>query len=198
MGTFARSWSLTKASWGVLREDKELVALPAISAVASLVFVTPFFAIAALTASTNQASTSASSSSSSGDIALGIPGYIALFMAYLVVAYITIFFQSALILAANERMTGGNPTLKSALRGAWSNAGHILPWAIISATVSIALQAMQERAGFIGKIVIGLVGVAWTLVTMLVLPILVIEHVGVKGPALVEQQDHGRHPPAPP
>ncbi|CAB4531418.1 unannotated protein [freshwater metagenome] len=180
MGTFARSWSLTKASWGVLREDKELVALPAISAVASLVFVTPFFAIAALTASTNQASTSASSSSSSGDIALGIPGYIALFMAYLVVAYITIFFQSALILAANERMTGGNPTLKSALRGAWSNAGHILPWAIISATVSIALQAMQERAGFIGKIVIGLVGVAWTLVTMLVLPILVIEHVGVK------------------
>ena len=180
MGTFARSWSLTKASWGVLREDKELVALPAISAVASLVFVTPFFAIAALTASTNQASTSASSSSSSGDITLGIPGYIALFMAYLVVAYITIFFQSALILAANERMTGGNPTLKSALRGAWSNAGHILPWAIISATVSIALQAMQERAGFIGKIVIGLVGVAWTLVTMLVLPILVIEHVGVK------------------
>jgi hypothetical protein len=178
MGTFSRSLALTKASWQVLREDKELIALPAISAVASLIFVTPFFAIAAFTASTNQ--TSSSTTSSSGDISLGIPGYIALFLAYLVVAYITIFFQSALILAANERMTGGNPTLKSAIRGAWANAGHILPWAIISATVSIVLQAIQQRAGFIGKIVVGLVGVAWTLVTMLVLPILVIEGVGVK------------------
>ena len=61
-----------------------------------------------------------------------------------------------------------------------SNAGRILPWAIISATVSIVLQAVQERAGFIGRIVVGLVGMAWTLVTFLVLPILVIEQVGVK------------------
>jgi hypothetical protein len=42
------------------------------------------------------------------------------------------------------------------------------------------LQAIQQRAGFIGRIVVGLVGLAWTLVTFLVLPILVIEHVGVK------------------
>ncbi len=180
MGTFARSWSLTKASWQVLREDKELAVLPAISSVASLILATPFFAIAALTASTNSSGAGSASTSTSSSTSLGIPGFIALFAAYLVVAYITIFFQSALILAANERMSGGNPTLKSALRGARANAGRILPWAIISATVSIVLAAIQERAGFIGKIVIGLVGLAWTLVTLLVLPILVIEGVGVK------------------
>ncbi|KLR60892.1 hypothetical protein IMCC26207_109407 [Actinobacteria bacterium IMCC26207] len=180
MGTFSRSLALTKASWEVLREDKELIALPAISAVASLIFVTPFFAIAALSLSSSEGAATSSSSTTSGATTLALPGYIALFLAYLIVAYITIFFQSALILAANERMTGGNPTLKSSLQGAWKNAGHILPWAIISATVSIVLQAIQERAGFIGKIVVGLVGVAWTLVTMLVLPILVIEGVGVK------------------
>ena len=180
MGTFSRSLALTKASWEVLREDKELIALPAISAVASLIFVTPFFAIAALSLSTSDGTATSSSSATSGATTLALPGYIALFLAYLIVAYITIFFQSALILAANERMTGGNPTLKSSLQGAWKNAGHILPWAIISATVSIVLQAIQQRAGFIGKIVVGLVGVAWTLVTMLVLPILVIEGVGVK------------------
>ena len=180
MGTFSRSLALTKASWEVLREDKELIALPAISAVASLIFVTPFFAIAALSLSTSDGTATSSSSTTSGATTLALPGYIALFLAYLIVAYITIFFQSALILAANERMTGGNPTLKSSLQGARKNAGHILPWAIISATVSIVLQAIQQRAGFIGKIVVGLVGVAWTLVTMLVLPILVIEGVGVK------------------
>ncbi|MEX0768948.1 MAG: DUF6159 family protein [Microthrixaceae bacterium] len=180
MGTFSRSWSLTKQSWQVLRSDKELVLLPAISAVASLIMATPFFAIAVLTATASQDSASSAASSSTSSSGLAIPGYIALFLAYLLVAYVTIFFQSALILAANERMSGGDPTLKSALQGAWSQAGHILPWAIISATVSIVLSAIQEQSGAIGKFVVGLVGMAWTLVTLLVLPILVIEGVGVK------------------
>ena len=46
--------------------------------------------------------------------------------------------------------------------------------------MSVVLRAIQERSGFIGRIVIGLVGMAWTLVTFLVLPILVIEGTGVK------------------
>ena len=40
------------------------------------------------------------------------------------------------------------------------------------------LQALEQRAGIVGRIVIGLVGMAWALVTMLVLPVLVIEQVG--------------------
>lgn len=175
MNTFSRSWSLTKASWAVLREDKELIALPAISALASLVLVAPFFGIAAMSARIP-----AGSQSSNVPIQLSIGGWAAVFIAYLLAAYVTIFFQSALILAANERLTGGSPTLGSALRGAWANAGHILPWALISATVSVVLQMIQQRTGLIGRIVIGLVGLAWTLVTLLVLPILVIEQVGVK------------------
>lgn len=177
MNAFSRSWTLTKASWSVLREDKELIALPAISAIASLFLVAPFIGIAALSITSTPA---AAGSTSSSGLHLGIAGWVALFVAYLLAAYVTIFFQTALILAANERMTGGSPTLTSALSGAWANAGRILPWALISATVSIVLQAIQNRAGFIGKIVIGLVGMAWTLVTLLVLPILVIEQVGVK------------------
>ena len=177
MNSFSRSWTLAKASWSVLREDKELIALPAISAIASLVLVAPFFGIAALTVTTTP-----STGTTTGDAGfqLGIAGYVAVFIAYLLAAYVTIFFQTALILAANDRMTGGSPTLTSALSAAWANAGRILPWALISATVSIVLQAIQNRAGFVGKIVIGLVGMAWTLVTLLVLPILVIEQVGVK------------------
>ena len=84
------------------------------------------------------------------------------------------------MLAANERLSGGAPTLGWALSAAASNAGRILPWALISATVSVVLQAIQQRAGIVGRIVVGIVGLAWTLVTFLVLPILVIEHVGVK------------------
>ncbi len=174
MGVFSRSLALFKASWGVLRQDKELILLPVISAITSLVCVAPFFGLVFLTGSVEDGVGSSSSFS------LSPVGYVLLFVAYLIGAYVTIFFQAALVLAANERFSGGAPTLGWALSAAASNAGRILPWAVVSATVSVVLQAIQQRAGFVGRIVVGLVGLAWTLVTFLVLPILVIEQVGVK------------------
>lgn len=170
MSRFSNSVSLVKSSWHVLSQDKELIALPAISGVVTAIAMIPFVAGAFL----------ASVSSTGGEAKVGPLSYVLAFLGYLVAAYVTIFFQSALILAANERLSGGSPTLGSALSMAAGRAGHILPWAIISATVSMVLRAVQERSGILGRIVIGLVGMAWTLVTFLVLPILVIEGTGVK------------------
>src|SRR5262245_5666078 len=90
-----------------------------------------------------------------------------------------IFFNAAIVCGADERLRGGDPTLGSPLRGAREPAGVLLPWALLSATVSLVLRALEQRAGIIGRIVIGLVGLAWTLVTFLVLPILVVERIGV-------------------
>jgi hypothetical protein len=44
----------------------------------------------------------------------------------------------------------------------------------------MVLRSIQERSGIIGRILIGLIGMAWTLITFLVLPILVVEGTGVK------------------
>ena len=46
-------------------------------------------------------------------------------------------------------------------------------------SVSVILRAIEERAGLVGRIVASIAGLAWTLVTFLVLPILVIEGIGV-------------------
>lgn len=173
MGRFSNSTSLVKSSWSVLSHDKELLALPVISGVVTVIAMAPF-ATSAFLIGVSTAGTADQSSASMGPL-----GWLFLFVGYLVAAYITIFFQSALILAANERMSGGSPTLGSALSAALSRAGHILPWAILSATVSMVLKAIQERSGILGRVVVGLVGIAWTLVTFLVLPILVIEGTGV-------------------
>ena len=99
-------------------------------------------------------------------------------VAYFALAYITIFFNAALIHAANERLQGGDPTLRTAIRGAAKKAGKILPWAILSAVVSVILRAIEERVGFLGQIVTAIAGMAWTAVTFLVLPIIVIEGIG--------------------
>jgi len=173
MGRLGRSWSLVKASWGVLRSDKELILLPVISGIAAVLCVAPFFGAALLTSNVT-------ASGGEPEASMGIAGYALMFLGYLVGAYVTIFFQAALIHAADERLRGGDPTLGSAIAGAASRAGRILPWAIISATVSTILRSLQERSGLVGRLVLGLVGLSWTLVTFLVLPILVLEGTGVK------------------
>lgn len=171
MGKFARSWDLAKGSWNVLKADKELLILPVISFIAAAIAAVSIFLPTFLL----------SSSTVDGEMTVtpGPAGYALVFIGYVVLAYITIFFNAALVHAANERMNGGDPTIGSALRGAASRGLVILPWAILSATVSMVLRAIEERAGFLGKLVVGFVGIAWSLVTFLVLPILVIEGVGV-------------------
>ena len=166
MGRITNSIALAKSSWNVLKADRELLVLPIISGVASLIAAATF--ILPLLATTDLEEGS-----------MSVLGYVLLFVMYVVLAYITIFFNAALVSAAHERLTGGDPTVRSALRGASSRAGKILPWAIVSATVSMILRAIEKRAGFIGKLAASIAGMAWTVVTFLVLPIIVVEGVGV-------------------
>ena len=167
MGRIARTIELAKASWNVLKADKELIALPVLSLIATvavaLTFLVPMFG-----------------SEGGTDVENLDPIEIFfLFVAYVTLSFITIFFNAALVHAANERLEGGDPTVGSALRGALSRVHRILPWAIAASTVSIILRALEQRAGTLGRIVIGLLGVAWSLVTFLVIPVLVIEDIGV-------------------
>jgi hypothetical protein len=170
---FRRSFALLKASWHVLSNDKELLWLPVISGICALIVAASFGVPIFLTSSDTTTSTGSSS------FQLGVPGYALIALAYFVLAYVTIFFNTALVWAANERLEGRDPSLGSALGAARARAGVILPWAIVSATVSLIIRAIEERAGFLGRIVIGLVGMAWSLVTFLVLPLIVLERVSV-------------------
>lgn len=169
MNRFRNSLDLAKSSWSVLKADKELIALPVISGVASIIVAVSFFLPIVATSGTGP----------DGETTFGVvQGALAL-VGYVALAYVTIFFNAALVHAADERMRGGDPTIGSALRGAAARWKQILPWAILSATVTLILRAIEERSGILGRIVAGIAGLAWSLVTFLVMPILVIEGIGV-------------------
>lgn len=172
MARFRNSLALAKSSWSLLRSDKELVLLPLMSFGASLVMFMVFLGPIVWTLRTQAAD-------GGTDMTMTPLTAVFSFLAYLVLAYVSVFFNTALVCAADERLRGGDPTIGSALAGAASRAGAILPWAIVSATVSFILRSIQERSGVIGRIAIGLVGMAWSLVTFLVLPVVALERVGV-------------------
>lgn len=172
MSRWQRSKQLARASWSVLREDKEMLALPLISGATCLVLGAMFLLPILFTAETTATPTGS-------ETRLGAIGYVLLFLMYVVLAYVTVFFKVALLCGADERMRGQDPTLGSSLSAAADHAGKILPWAVVSATVSLLLRGLEERAGFLGRIAIAIIGVAWAAVTFLVLPVLVFEGVGV-------------------
>jgi hypothetical protein len=161
MGRIGRSFQLVGQSYRILMQDKELMVLPLISGSIILVVLASFAVGFGLTASRVERH--------------GVDVYLPLFVMYVVTYAIGIFFQAAVIAGATERMRGGDPTVGSALAAASRRLGAILMWAVVAGTVGVLLRIIQDRVGFIGKIMVGLVGAAWSLATFFVVPVLVLE-----------------------
>jgi hypothetical protein len=98
---------------------------------------------------------------------------------YFAVSFVVIFFNSALIAAALERLRGGDPTIGSGLAKARDHVGMIAGWAAIAATVGLILQALRGRTdNALGRIVLSIVGGIWAYLTFFVVPLLVSEGIG--------------------
>lgn len=165
---FSHSWSLVKASASVLRSDKELLIFPLLSAISCILVAATFFVPAMF----------AGMFSGLDREHMSPLFYLFMFAFYVVQYFVIIFFNSALIGAAMIRLNGGDPTVADGIRIAMSKLPAILGYAVIAATVGVILRALQERAGFIGRFVIGLIGLAWTVASFLVVPVLVSQDIG--------------------
>lgn len=166
---FTRSFGLLKASATVLKNDRHLLVFPLFSACAMLVvvlcFALPMFGLHAF--------------DGLGGAGNGSPVlYSVGFLFYVVQYFVIFYFNAALVACALMRLDGGAPTVRDGLRMANARIGPILGYAVISATVGMILRAIQERVGFLGRIIAGLLGVGWTVATFLVVPVLVARDVG--------------------
>ena len=159
---------MVKASTAVLRADKELVIFPILSSLGVLI-VTVSFALPTAFAGLFDA------------VAAGrqqVLGVVVAFLFYLVQYFVIIFANTALVGAAMIRLQGGDPTAGDGLRIASSRVGSILGYALISATVGMVLRLLSERGRGVGRIAVSILGMAWTVVTSLVIPVLVAEDSG--------------------
>jgi hypothetical protein len=168
MNSISRGFRLAKASWQVVREDRELLWLPVISFFCSLI-VMAVFALGALGIGLPE------NQSSQISPALYVLG----FVMYVALAFVSIYFNAAVIGTAMKRLQGEDASIHDGLALARQHIGKIFVWAVITATVGMILRSLQERAGILGRIVLGIVGIAWTVLTFFVVPVLLFEPVGV-------------------
>jgi hypothetical protein len=178
MGVFSRTWALMGASWRVLMLDKELLLFPVLSMIATgLVTLTFIWPLAQ-----DQAWLQ------SGDAANEYEQFLVytrLFLFYVCTYFTVVFFNASLVAAVHLRLTGQNPTLMDGMRGAWARKWEIFWWVLLAATVGLLLNTMKERSKGITSLLVGVAGVAWSLVTYFVVPILVVEG---KGPVEAIQE----------
>lgn len=171
MRRIANSWALAKSSWAVLKTDKELAAIPVISFVCTIVVMALVGGAAWLTLDpTSQAGET--------EITPTPFTYVVGAVGYLLITFVVTFFAAVLVSGAYQRLTGGDPTLASAFRQANSRIGPLFLWSMLTGTVGLILQALRDRAGFLGQIVVRLVGMAWEIVTWLAVPVVVVEGTG--------------------
>ncbi|HVC28126.1 MAG TPA: DUF6159 family protein [Gammaproteobacteria bacterium] len=170
MGKFARTWQLMGASWHLLKQDKKLIVFPLVSGVALacviLLFSVPLY-------SSGEAQRYASDPNHPAH-----QMYFALFLFYFISYFVMIFCNSALIACVLKQMDGDQPTLGDGWSAAWQRLPQIFGWALLASTVGFVLRLIEERVGFIGRIVVGLLGMAWTVTAFLVVPVLVAEGKG--------------------
>lgn len=172
--TFGQTFHLMKMSWGVLMKDRELLWFPIMAGAVLLVAVGIAAALGASLGTFDRlASDNAEGQqANAADVALGI-------VVYAIATFIVIFFNSALIAAALQRLRGGDPDVSYGLRVALANIRAIAAWALIAATVGLILQALRSRTdGIVGRIAIALAGGVWAYMTFFVIPLLVTEGVG--------------------
>jgi hypothetical protein len=174
---------LLGACWSMLREDREMLWLPFIGAlfalIAWLILFFPGWLIG--WAASGQSDR--------------VGPFVGMVLGTFGATCVSVYFQAALVIAANERADGGDPTRSGVLAAAWQRRGAILKWSLLTTTVGLAIRAVQDRLGAAGAILGALGGLAWSVATFLVVPVLVAEDVGpvtaVKRSATVLKQTYG-------
>ena len=171
MEKFERSWRIMKASWDLLRQDKEILLFPVLSGLSLFLILLSFAVPVIALGGVDTVHRIARHNGAVGNL-------VVLFAFYFINYFVILFFNTAIVACATIRMRGGNPTVSDGLHEASTRLFDIAGWALVSASVGMLLRMIEERSRLVGRIVAGLLGMAWGITSYLVIPILVNERKG--------------------
>jgi hypothetical protein len=169
-GRIARGFRLLGESWRYLRARPRLLVLPGMSAV---MLAAAAAAIGILTAVLADR--------------LDMPTQLAIFLVVSVVTFpltaIATFLNVAFLLMVADDQAGREPSVREGLAGARARLRPILAWAALATGVGLVLQALQQipHVGpWLGRAISIAGGLAWSLATFFVLPILALHGTGAR------------------
>ena len=191
--TIGRGWTLSKLSFSVVKADPELLLYTFLSAM--MVFVTiAASAYPGYEAEINEGSHWAMTDpvvnpETGEEERQATNSYLAwIFLTYMVGSIIVVFWNSAIIVSAHERLTGGDPTIMTGIKAAFSRIHIIILWGIIAGTVGLLLRIARDAISnkkapaalkILAGIMLWIVEIAWWMYTFFIIPMIVLEKKGI-------------------
>jgi len=162
------TWELMASSWSVLKKTKGLLVFPLLSGICCMAVMASF--IVPLVYSGRWQPPDPENGRAAQIAYWGL-----MFLLYFCLYFVISFFNVAIISGAISRMAGGEPTVSGCFREAVKRIHLIFGWALVMATVGLILRMLEERFKRVGRFIAGLIGMAWSMISFLVVPILVVE-----------------------
>jgi uncharacterized protein DUF6159 len=156
MNRFQRSWEIAKASFGLLEQHRNLLLFPLVSGICT-VFIAIFFLSPLFFLQSNQG--------------LGLAAMAGLYVASMFVAT---FFNVAFVHAIFNAFKGGEVSISESLSFAMTKLPAIFMWSLMAGLVGLVIRRLEEKLGLIGRLMVGLIGVAWSIAATFAIPAIVV------------------------
>lgn len=169
IGKLKAGWLLFKETWRYFKADTEMMWIPLVTTLINLflfgLLITGFYFFLKDTGYTLP---------EEGDPLSAIE-YSFIFLCYVIGAFSLALTEAGITNTVYTRVRGGDATLGDSLKAAFSHWASLLVWSFITSTVGLILRMIAERSKIIGRIIIALLGVAWSVLTYFVVPAMVID-----------------------
>ncbi|HQQ96040.1 MAG TPA: DUF6159 family protein [Cyclobacteriaceae bacterium] len=178
MNAFSRSWLITKLSFSVINKDRELLWFAILSFLFSGLYLLAMLVPLVWFGSFED-------DPEGGQRNLELIEYVIIFVAYFGLAFVATFFNVCVVYTSKVRFEGGDATFGESFRFAMTRLGLIFQWSLVSASVGLLLRILENASRNLGKggqivssIILSLVGMAWGIVTIFVVPGIVYDGLG--------------------
>ena len=201
MNKFQRSWQLFKSSLEVMGREKKLLLFPILTGVCTI-FIALLFVTPVALQPTGHAYTSAQHWETVGDRAfkaapretvsvtqdansLHISGnhqpqgeYKPLAIAYFALMYFTSMFAATFLNVAFysqilQALSGHPVSIGGGLVFACTRWRSILAWTLFAGLIGLIIKALEQRFGFVGQIIMRMVGAVWSIACVFVIPVII-------------------------
>ncbi|OIB55422.1 DUF6159 family protein [Natrialba sp. SSL1] len=182
---FKTGLAIAKASFGVLRREKWLLAFPVMYGLAWIVgligllggIVAALFGVGYGMALVEQFTTVSDGSAETAVTALLVAASVGFMF---VATSIATFFSAALVHAVGTMFADEPTSLRAGLAGAWESRRTILAWGAVGTVVGLIFQALESQDGWGARLARSLAGFAWFAMTFFIVPVIVFQDGGVR------------------
>lgn len=157
-GRLKTGWTLTKRSFGLLRDHPKLMAFPLLGGITSTIFFVLLLFPLIL-----------------AEIIGGGIELLVLFGLYFATTFATTYFTAGLVHATNEVFHGREPSILGSLSAMTDRLGPIIVWSLASATVSILFRMLENSKNPVARLLRSLFAIGWSIMTFFIVPTIVFQ-----------------------